>query len=94
MIYKKGDSVADIVEEEIHNLVKFFDRVTIRKNFISLTSYKHGYDCFTVWCTDVTYKGGTYPYTHISFKYDADLDEYGISISDSRTDSMIIFKFM
>lgn len=93
MIFKKGDSVIGIIEEEIQNLSKFFDMVTIYKeNFISLTSSKYG--TFTVWSNDVSYKGGSYPFTHISFKYDAGLCEYEISISDSVTDSMIIFKFM
>lgn len=93
MIYKKGDSVIGIVEEEIKDLLKFFDMVTIHKaNSLSLTSPKYG--VFTVWNHAVTYKGGSYPYTHINFRYDTALCEYVITISNDKTDSMIIFKFM
>lgn len=93
MIFKKGDSVIGIVEEEIQNLLKFFDMVTIHKvNSLSLTSTKYG--VFSVWNHEVTYKGGSYSYTHINFRYDSALCEYEITISNDKTDSMIIFKFM
>lgn len=93
MMFKKGDSVISIVEEEIQNLSKFFDMVTFHKvNSLSLTSSKYG--VFTVWNDDVTYKGGSFSYTHIYFRYDAVLCEYEITISNDETDSMIIFKFM
>ena len=93
MIFKKGDSVINIVEEEIQNLSKLFDMVSVHKaNVLSLTSSKYG--TFTIWNNDVTYKEGSFPFTHICFKYDAVLNEYEITISNDETDSMIIFKFM
>ena len=93
MIFKIGDSVNGIVEEEIQNLLKFFDMVTIHKtNTLILTSSKYGN--FAIWDDEVSYNGSSFSYSHINFRYDKVLCEYEITISNDDSDSMIIVKFM
>lgn len=93
MIFKIGDSVNDIVKEEIQNFLKFFDMVTVHKtNTLILTSSKYGN--FSIWNDEVSYNGRSFSYTHINFRYDKVLCEYEITISNDESDSMIIIKFM
>lgn len=92
MIYKKGDSFVSIVEEELCHMMKFFDMVSVHKYSFTLTSNKYG--VISVGCNDVYYKGASFAYSHINFRYIRDLDEYEISIANTDSDSVITFKFM
>jgi hypothetical protein len=93
MIFKIGDSVNGIVEEEIQNMLKFFDMVTIHKtNTLILTSSKYGN--FSIWDNEVSYNKSSFSYTHINFRYDKVLCEYEITIANDESDSLIIIKFM